>query len=154
MSLTDPLAAYRLGPVSEAEDLETHLAPKDGEVLQRWQRGGVPIVLTERALLFADDGTGYRVAKGEVTSFGLTRASSTRMLRWGLGLYLGGLIPLFLGMPILTLAMAIAGAVLVTRGFLNKNILVQVDDDRVPPFVLENSRWRSLRKALRMWRAT
>lgn len=159
MSATDPLADYRLGPAESPDDLRDLATPQDGDRLRTWSSGGQPILLTERSLLFIQEGEAYRVPKGKITAFGLTRASDTGYKRWGIGLYLLALPVLMLAtgagaalLVVIGVLMACLGALLVTLGFISKAILVQVDDDRVPPFVLDTRGWRSLRSTLRSWR--
>ncbi len=159
MSLEDPLSDYRLGPAKSADDLRGLAIPQDGERLKTWSSGGPPILLTERSLLFIQEGEAYRVPKGKITAFGLTRASDTGYKRWGIGLYLLALPVLMLAtgggaalLVVIGVLMACLGALLVTLGFISKAILIQIDDDKVPPFVLDTRGWRSLRSTLRRWR--
>lgn len=159
MSLEDPLHDYRLGPAESADQLRALATPQDGERLRTWSSGGEPILLTERSLLFIQDGDAYRVPKGDIGAFGLTRASDVSYKRWGIALYLLALPVLVLSLNgaagillVVGLLMACVGALLVTLGFISKAVLVQVEDDRVPPFVLDTRGWRSLRSALQAWR--
>lgn len=159
MSLTDPLGDYRLGPAETPDELRDLATPQDGQRLRTWSSGGEPILLTEGSLLFVQEGQAYRVPRGKVEAFGLARSSDTGYKRWGIALYLLALPVLFLsagGATVITVVigvlMACLGALLVTMGFMSKAVLVQVKDDRVPPFVLDTRGWRSLRSALKDWR--
>lgn len=159
VSVTDPLADYRLGPARSPDELRDLATPQDGERLRTWSSGGPPILLTERSVLFIQDGEAYRIPKTRITGFALTRASDTGYKRWGIVLYLLALPVLMLSMNgaaallvVIGVLMACLGALLVTLGFISKAVLIQVDDDQVPPFVLDTRGWRSLRSTLRGWR--
>jgi len=86
----------------------------------------------------------------DVQALGQIRSTDYSRMRWGIGLYLLALIAFFLHW-VLTGLLLIAGGALVVLGFLAKALLVQVEDDRVPPFVIEHREWKQIRSALDAW---
>ena len=150
MSLEDPLEPYRVGPVDEVGSIDEQLA-RDGRLpLENWPHGGTPAALTREALYLIDEGNLYRIRRKDVQGYSLARDANIRMMRWGLVSYLVGLPLLVLDVTLAAVA-ALIGLVLTTRGFLRQAILVHVKDGRVPPFLLRQPRWKSVRSALREW---
>lgn len=148
--LGDPLAAYRIEVAASAEGLE-HGARQRGETIrQAFARGGPPIVVSDRALWFTDEEVVFRVAREDVRGLGQIRSTDYTRMRWGVGLYLLALIAFFLHW-VVTGVLILAGGALVVLGFLSKALLVQVEDERIPPFVIEHRKWRDIRDALDVW---
>lgn len=154
MDLSEPLRSYHAGEASSAKEL---VALLEGEGLvpeHVWRRGGPPVAVAGDSLFLVDDGEAYRVRRGEVEGIGQVRASDYRMMQIGTLLYLlalpvallggGGAIWIGLGFVIL-------GGVLVTKGFLSRALLIQVDDERIPPFVIDHRRWKDIRALIGSW---
>lgn len=154
MELSDPLSAYHAGKASSAKELVA-LVEREGVVPDRvWRRGGPPVVVAGESLFLVSDGEAYRVRRAEVTGIGQVRSSDYRMMQLGTLLYLlalpiallggGGAIWVGLGVVVL-------GGVLVTKGFLSRALLVQVEDDRIPPFVIDHRKWKEIRSSIGSW---
>ena len=150
VSLADPMERYRRGPAGSVDEMTKSVHDDGRDIVRLWRRGGPFVAVTTNALYFEQGDDLLRFARKEVRGFTLTRASNTKRMRWGLLLYLGAL-PMLIVIPVLALAMALVGAYLVTKGFVGRAILVQVNDERVPPFVLAHNKWRSLRSTLKEW---
>lgn len=150
MEATDPLAAFRAAPAEDVEDLALYLERQGLIPSEVYTKGGPPVALTSNAVFFMDDGVLYRVGREQVTRLGETRAADYRMMQWGVLLYLLAL-PAFWFHALLAGGLAILGGVLVTKGFLSKALLVQVNDDRIPPFVVDHRRWKQIGTHIQAW---
>lgn len=155
VDLEDPLSEYRVGDAGSADELELFLDQQGIRDATVWRRGGPPVAATRDALFLVDDGGVYRIDRDDVTALGQTRATDHSLMRWGAGLYLLALPFLVLqvipGGILLAALMAIAGGALVTMGFLSKALLIQVDDDRIPPFVIDHRKWKGIRSRIQDW---
>lgn len=150
MDLEDPLSEYRVGTAETAEELDAHLESQGivPEVL--YDRGGPPVALAGDRLFLVDEGSIYRIDREHVVALHSTRAPDYRMMRWGVGFYLLGLPAIFFNWIVAGL-LAIGGGVLVTMGFLSKALLVEVDDERLPPFVIDHRRSSRIRERITHW---
>lgn len=148
--VVDPLAAYRVPVEADAEAIQERARERGERLLETFTRGGPPVTLTEASLWLTDEGEVYRVPREDVRGLGQMRSTDHRRMRWGVGLYLVALLSFFLHW-LVTGALMIAGGVLVVLGFLAKALLVQVEDERIPPFVIEHREWRGIRDALDAW---
>jgi hypothetical protein len=149
--LGDPLATYRVDVASTADGIRTGARERGETVHDVFTRGGPPVALTDTSLWLADEGGDvYRLTRDDVRGLGQIRSTDYHRMRWGIGLYLGALLAFFLHW-ILTGLLLVAGGVLVVLGFLAKALLVQVEDDRIPPFVIEHREWKDIREALDHW---
>lgn len=154
MDLSDPLSTYHAGEASSAQDLEG-LVEGEGLVPEHvWDRGGPPVAIAGDSLFLVNKGEAYRVRRDQVEAIGQVRSSDYRMMQLGTLLYLlalpvallggGGAIWVGLGFVVL-------GGVLVTKGFLSRALLVQVDDERIPPFVIDHRKWKDIRALIGPW---
>lgn len=148
--IADPLAAYRVDVEGSKEGITTGARHRGETVLETFARGGPPIALTDSSLWLTDEQEVYRLPREDVRGLGQIRSTDYRRMRWGVGIYLLALVSFFLHW-ILTGLLLIAGGALVVLGFLAKALLVQVEDERIPPFVIEHRDWRGIRKALGRW---
>lgn len=152
---SDPLVEYRAGEASTAEELELLLDRQGIADAELWHKGGPPVAATNDSLFFVDEGTVYRIDREHVTGLGQTHSADRSLMKWGVLLYLLALPMLFLQAigpgVLIAVLMALAGGGLVTKGFLSKALLVQVDDDRIPPFVIEHRKWKRIRSRIRDW---
>lgn len=156
MDLDDPLAEFRAGEASSVDELERHLDERGLSPIEFWHRGGPPVALTGSALFFVDDETLYRIDRERIRGLGQTRAADSRRMGLGALLYLVGLpITFLVGNALAQVVVGpltlIAGGILVVLGYLSKALLIQVDDERVPPFVLEHRRWKKIGRSLSDW---
>lgn len=156
MELDDPLADFRVGEAGSSDDLERHLERRGATPIEFWHRGGPPVALTARSLFFVDEDVIYRIDRERVTGLGQTRAADRSRMGWGALLYIVGLPITFLLGSALARAIVgpltlVAGGVLVVLGYLSKALLIQVDDERVPPFVLEHRRWKQIGRSVQDW---
>lgn len=154
----DPLAKYRHDVPGTTEAIERR-ARERGEALVEAFSGGPPVVLTRSSLWLSDEQTVYRLPREDVTGLGQVRSTDYSKMRWGVGLYLVALIGVvlvsggrlnLLGIGLVALGL-VGGGLLVVFGFLAKALLVQVEDERIPPFVVEHKRWRRIQQTLDAW---
>jgi hypothetical protein len=145
-----PGAAPRVAADDSAAGIEQAARERGEPVRQLFEHGGPPVALTETSLWLADEEQVYRLPREDVQALGQIRSTDYSRMRWGIGLYLLALIAFFLHW-VLTGLLLIAGGALVVLGFLAKALLVQVEDDRVPPFVIEHREWKQIRSALDAW---
>lgn len=155
MDVGDPLDGYRAGQADDGEEFEA-LLERRGVVPDRvWTKGGPPVAVAGDALYLAHEGEVYRLRRDQVTGIGQTRSSDYRLMQYGVGLYLVALPLALLGglglLALVALALVVAGGALVTVGFLSKALLVQVDDDRIPPFVIDHRKWKGIRASIEHW---
>lgn len=148
--VTDPLAAYRVDVPASAASIEDRIRQRGESLIDIFADGGPPVALTDASLWLADDHDVYRLPRDAIRGMGQIRSTDYTRMRWGVGLYLLALIAFFLHW-LITGALMIAGGALVVFGFLAKALLVQVEDERVPPFVIEHRKWRAIREALDAW---
>lgn len=148
--VTDPLATYRVDVEGSMDAIEAGARHRGETLLETFPRGGPPIALTDTSLWLTDEQEVYRLPREDVRGLGQVRSTDHRRMRWGVGLYLVALLSFFLHW-ILTGLLLIAGGALVVLGFLAKALLVQVEDERIPPFVIEHRKWRGIRDALDRW---
>lgn len=151
----DPLADFRAGDASAAGSFEA-LLEREGVLPERtWDSGGPPVALAGNHLYLEHEGTVYRLPRDRVTGIGQTRSSDYRMMQYGVGLYLVALpLAVIGGLGLLGLAAVagiVAGGGLVTKGFLSKALLIEVDDERVPPFVIDHRKWKSIHASIQHW---
>lgn len=150
MSLEEPLAAFHVGSAGSADELSVFLEHQGLAPERLFARGGPPVALVDGSLFLVDEGEIYRIDRERVVGLGATRAADKGMMRWGVLLYLLALPGFYLNWIVAGL-MAIGGGVLVTLGYLSKALLIQVDDDRLPPFVIDHRRWKSIRDEIHDW---
>jgi hypothetical protein len=146
----DPLSRYRVNVDTSAEAIDARARERDETPIEVFGEGGPPVALTDDALWLADDEAVYRLPREAIRGLGQIRSSDYTRMRWGVGLYILALIAFFLHWLITGLLM-LAGGALVVLGFLAKALLVQVEDERIPPFVIEHRNWRAIREALDAW---
>lgn len=151
----DPLADFRAGEASVAGGFEA-LLEREGVIPERtWERGGPPVAVAGDVLYLQHEGTVYRVPRDRVTGIGRTRASDYRLMQYGVGLYLVALPLAVIGgwglLGLAAVAGIVAGGGLVTKGFLSKALLIEVDDERVPPFVVDHRKWKSIHASIQHW---
>ncbi len=155
VDLEAPLAEYRIGQADSGDDLERLLDRQGVLDATVWRRGGPPVAVTPNELFLVDEGDVYRIERDQVVGLGQTRATDHSLMRWGAALYLFSLPLMFLqiipGGLLLAVLMAIAGGGLVTVGFLSKALLIQVDDDRIPPFVVDHRKWKRIHASIQDW---
>ncbi len=120
-----------------------------------WKRGGPPVALAGEDLFLVNEGSVYRLRRDQVTEIGQTRASDYRMMQVGTLVYLIAIPIALLGgvsfAALVGIALAILGGVLVTKGFLSRALLIQVDDDAIPPFVIDHRKWKGIRAHIEHW---
>ena len=120
-----------------------------GEPLQQaWRRGGAFVGLGVRKVYVETEGQLLAIPRRDVASIGVTRASSIRRMRWGLGLYALSFLFLIFRFWWLAIPLATAGGVLVVLGFLGRALVLQLRDARIPPIVLPHARWRRIGRAI------
>lgn len=149
-SVSDPLASYRVDVERSADAIQDRVQARGETLIELFARGGPPVALTRTSLWLTDEEDVYRLPREEVRALGEVRSTNYRRMRWGVGLYLFALFAFFLHW-LLAGVLIIAGGTLVVLGFLARALLVQVEDERVPPFVIEHGRWRRIREALDAW---
>lgn len=146
--VADPLARYRVDVEASADAIERRARERGERVVEVFAKP--PVAVTEASLWLARDADVFRLPRGEITGLGQTRSSDARRMRWGAGLYIVSLFA-FAVSGLVAILMAVGGGVLVVLGFLAKALLVQVEDERVPPFVIEHRSWRRIRDRLDAW---
>jgi hypothetical protein len=151
----DPLAGYRVGDAPDEDAFEELLEREGVHADRSWTSGGPPVAVAGDAIYLTHEGTVYRVRRREVTAVGQTRSSDYRWMQWGAGLYLLAL-PLALvagaGLgSLVAVLLMVTGGVLVTLGFLSKALLLQVEDERIPPFVVDHRKWKAIRASIEHW---
>ncbi len=149
MTLHDPLDTFRQGPEGELDD---QIAERGEQLTELWARGGEPIAQTDAAVWLVSDETTWRIPRDDLRLVGATRSTDISQLRWGLAFYLGALPLALFGQLILALAAALVGGGLVMRGYLQRAVVLIVEDDRVPPFVVPHKKWRQVKASLDDWR--
>lgn len=149
--LADPLADYRQDVQGTMEAIEEHAAQRGERVLEVFGSGGPPVALTDQALWLSNESEVYRLPREAVQALGQIRSTDYVRMRWGVGLYLVALVGLFFHW-LITGVLAIVGGALVVFGFLAKALLVQIEDERVPPFVVDHRRWKAIRDRLEAWK--
>jgi hypothetical protein len=152
----DPLDSYRADVDPTLKAIYREADGRDERVLKDWAKGGPPVLLTREALWFADDDRSFRIPKDEIRQMGETRSTNYTAIRWGIASFLTGIlaIPFIDAGPLAAIgsgALMLLGGFLVVKGFLAKAILVQADDDRLPPFVIDHRKFSSIRRALQRW---
>lgn len=148
--LGDPLARYRVDVEGSARGIEAGAHQRGETIRQLFARGGPPVALSDTSLWLTHEDEVYRLPREDIRGLGQIRATNYSRMRWGVGLYLLALVAFFLHW-VLTGLLLIAGGGLVVLGFLAKALLVQVEDDRIPPFVIQHRDWRGIREALDAW---
>lgn len=148
--LADPLSAYRVNVDDSAQAIEAGARARGERLIRSFGQGGPPVALTDASLWLTEQGEVYRLPREEVKALGQVRSANYRRMRWGVGLYLAALLGFFLHW-VIAAALILTGGTLVVLGFLARALLVQVEDERVPPFVIEHGRWRRIRDALAAW---
>lgn len=155
MDLGDPLADYRTGHAASMQELERFLEEQGILDAELFDRGGPPVAVAPGTLYLVDEGDIFRIDREQVTGVGEIRAADHSKMRWGAALYVLALPLMFLEILgpglILAVLMAIAGGVLVTLGYLSKALLIQVDDERIPPFVIDHRQWKRIRSRIQDW---
>lgn len=149
-NVTDLLADYRVDVEGSAEAMARRARERGEAVLKVFSRGGPPVAVTESSLWLSDESTVYRLPRERVQKTGPIRSTNYTRMRWGVAIYLLSLIGFFVH-PIVTGVLALVGGALVVLGFLAKALVVQLDDERIPPFVVEHRKWRRIRDTLDTW---